>query len=93
MSDAMTVSFGADEDAWEWDESLYCYTCGGNTLMGVELRAGRVMGCCEHCQEVHDFTPPDDDDEPAPYADGVWPCHLRRACGCAGLIDCPRPPT
>ena len=60
--DTMTVTFGADEDAWEWDETRWCNTCGRDVLLGMELREGRVWGTCEFCQERWDFTPPDDDE-------------------------------
>lgn len=60
--DAMSVSYADDAaDPWEWDEVYWCYNCGRDVLLGMELREGRVWGTCEHCQERHDYTPPDDD--------------------------------
>jgi hypothetical protein len=63
--DAMSVSYdAADQEAWKWDEEYYCANCGRDVLMAMELRAGKVIGTCEHCQQVADYTPEDEDEGP-----------------------------
>ena len=62
-ADEMTVGFaGNDVGGFEWDEVYWCPNCGQDRLLGMELSGGRVLGTCEHCQTVGDFTPPDEDE-------------------------------
>jgi hypothetical protein len=97
--DAMSVTFAADEDAWEWDETWWCTGCQQDRLLGMELREGRVMGTCEWCQQQEDYTPPDDDEpveargwsapQTVPYYRVVRTCRLGRVVAATPTRACP----
>ena len=55
--DAMTVTFTADEDPWEWDEGVWCTGCLRDRVLSMELVGGRVMGTYELCWQRADYTP------------------------------------